>query len=254
METRQQSLARYGLLVDRLKVKMGLSQQKVPGFIVGLSGTDSILGFLLVYDAAVLMGIGDRVLGIHYASARRRKPTWFEESIVPWLRTRCPQATVLVTEPLGGNHDQQRWADLHLRALNDVVGDDTGNVVVTPLPEGRNYWVVGCTNLTEFELGKFSALSENVSVAPLQKVWKSRVIAMCEALDVPSIAIEYSRLPDCLCGRDDLAANNIELIDAILTLDLRVRDHDPELLDLMITYVRDLKNTNGFKHRTPYNL
>jgi NH3-dependent NAD+ synthetase len=254
MENRQQSLVRFDGLVGRLHAKMGLSQTPVPGFIVGLSGTDSILAFLLVYEAAVRMGIGDRVLGIHYASARRRKPTWFEDGVVPWLRERCPKATILVTEPLGGNHDQQRWADLHLRALNDVVGDETGNVVVSALPAGRNYWVVGCTNLTEFELGKFSAMSERTSVAPLRKVWKSKVLAMCEALDVPSIAIEYSRLPDCLCGRDDIAANNIELIDAILTHEVRVREHDPDLLDMMFAYVRDLKRENGFKQRTPYLL
>ena len=251
---RSGALKRFDGLAGRLVAKMRLSQTPVPGFIVGLSGTDSILGFLLVHEAARRMGMADRVLGVHYASRDRRRATWFEEALVPWLRERCPEATVLVETPFGGNQDQQRWADLHLRALNDVSAKPNGDVVADPLPHGRNYWVVGCQNLTEQELGKYSAMSEKVSVAPLRKVWKSKVIEMCEALDVPAIAIEYSRQPDCLCGRDDLAAHNIELIDAILTHEVRVRDHDPDLLDTMFAYVRDLKRDNGFKQRTPYLL
>jgi NH3-dependent NAD+ synthetase len=254
IEKRAAALSRFETLVFRLVGKMKLSRAPVPGFIVGLSGTDSILGFVLVYEAAKRMGMASRVLGVHYVGRDRRKPTWFEEAIVPWLRERCPEATILVETPFGGNEDQLRWADLHMRALNEVSARPNGDVLLKPLGKGRNYWVVGCQNLTEQELGKYSAMSEKVSVAPIRKVWKSRVIAMCEVLDVPAIAIENSRLPDCLCGRDDIAANNIELIDDILTCNVKVEDHDPALLDMMFAYVRDLKEENGFKQRTPYLL
>jgi hypothetical protein len=254
VERHHDALGRFEVLAGRLAAKMRLSQTRVPGFIMGLSGTDSILAFLVTYDAAKAMGMAGRVLGIHYVQRDRRKPTWFERELVPWLRERCPDATILVETPFGGNHDQLRWADLHMRALNEVSTNSYGDAVLVPYEKGRNYWVVGCQNLTEQELGKYSAMSEKVSVAPIRKVWKSKVIEMCEALGVPAIAIEYSRLPDCLCGRDDIAANNIELIDAILTHGVKVEDHDPALLDMMFAYVRDLKKENGFKQRTPYLL
>jgi hypothetical protein len=254
VERRHDAIRSFESLAGRLAAKMRLSQTRVPGFIMGLSGTDSILAFLVTYEAARQMGMANRVLGIHYVQRDRRKPSWFERDLVPWLRERCHDATILVETPFGGNHDQLRWADLHMRALNEVSANACGDAVLVPLEHGRNYWVVGCQNLTEQELGKYSAMSEKVSVAPIRKVWKSKVIEMCEALDVPAIAVEYSRLPDCLCGRDDIAANNIELIDAILTHRFKVAEHDPALLDMMLAYVRDLKRDNGFKQRTPYLL
>lgn len=254
LSVRADMLEEFDILAGRLATKMKLSQIPVPGFIVGLSGKDSTLGFLLVYEAALRMGIAHRVLGVHYVHAKRRRASWYEEHVVPWLRERCPLATILVETPLGGNHDQTRWADLHMRALNTIERDDDGEAVVRALPEHENYWVVGCTNLTEYELGKFSALSESVSVAPLRKIWNSKALAMCIALGVPAIVIEMARLPDCLCGRDELAASNIELIDAILKHDVRVEDHEPALFDQMMAYVRDLTRTNGFKKRTPYLL
>lgn len=252
LRRRSESLDRFDQLAGRLVAKMRLSQTPVPGFMVGLSGTDSILVFLLLHEAATRMGMAHRLVGIHYVNEHRRKPTWFEEHIVPWLRERCHGSTVLVESPLGGNHDQQRWADLHLRALNTVERDEDGRTVTRALPHGHNYWVAGCVNATEHELGKFSQMSREVSLMPIRNVWKSNVMRMCKALEVPAIAMEYARLPDCLCGRDEIAASNIELIDAILKYDIRVRDHDPELLDQMLAYVRDLKRDNGFKQRTPY--
>ncbi len=248
------ALERFERLVEKLAGKMRQSQKPVPGFIVGLSGKDSTLGFLLVYEAASRLGMEHRVLGVHYAHAKRKRPTWYERDVVPWLRERCPKATILVESPLGGNHDQMRWADLHLRALNEVKRDDGGDVVVRSLPEESTYWVVGCTNLTEFELGKFSFMSEKVSVAPLRNVWNSKVLAMSMALGVPDIVIENARLPDCACGRDEIAAANIELIDDILTHEVRIGNHDPELLDQMFAYVRDLRRDTRFKRHTPYLL
>lgn len=248
------ALNRFEKLGASLAAKMGISQTPVPGFMVGLSGTDSTIVFLTLYEAALRMGMPHRVVGIHYANQHRRKPTWYEEHIVPWLRERCPLAEIQVVAPLGGNQDQQRWADLNLRALNTVEIDEDGRTVTRALENGRNYWVAGCTNLTEQELGKFSTMSRGVSLMPIGRIRKSMIIRMCRALGVPAIAIEYAQQADCLCGRDELAAQNIDLIDAILTYDIRVGEHDPELLDRMFAYVRDQKRENGFKDRIPYPL
>lgn len=245
------ALAKFESLVDRLVAKMKLSQTPVPGFIVEVSGTDSILSFLVLYAACLRMGIPDRLMGIHYVHPARRRATWFEESLVPWLRQRCPEAAVLVESPLGGNQDPQRWADLHLRALNDVTRSDDGSTSIRSLPEGRNYWVAGCTNLTEHELGKYTLLSAAVSIQPIRNLRKKVVLSMCQALDVPSVAIDNAMIPDCLCGRDELAAQNISTIDDILSNDVDPREHDPATLHALIQYVGAHRKAN-FRTRTPY--
>lgn len=244
-------ITKYNSLVERLMNKIDRSQIPVPGFIMGLSGSDSILAFLLLYEACDRKNLGDRVLGIHYISENHRKLTWFEEHIIPWLDARCPKATIIIQTPLGGNQDQQRWADLHLRALNEFRYGSKG-MEIRPRETGDNYWVAGAMNATEKLLGKYSILANSVSIQPIQTVLKSQVLVMCEELGVPEIAIRYARIPDCLCGRDELAANNIELIDKILTFDPDVMNYDQKLVATMYQYIRDLKKTNDFKMRIPY--
>lgn len=241
-------------LVNRLVKKMALSQSAVPGFIVGLSGTDSLIAFLLAYRAFERMGIADRLLGVHYKSGD--KTGWFEAEVMPWLSAQCPKAELITRVPRGGNADPQRWADLHLRSLNSNVDEQVNNAVPRYLPydAGKNYWVAGTINATERELGKFSMLAECVSIQLIQTVWKSEIMALCEEFAVPSIAIEMARIPDCLCGRDEIAANNIELIDQIIRHKVKPSEHPPELLDTLFSYIALLKAENGFKTRVPYTI
>ena len=246
------AMTRFEALASRLVAKMRLSQTPVPGFLVGLSGTDSIATFELLHRASTELGIADRLTGIHYADGRRRRETWFEAAAIPWMRNRYPDATVLVEEPLGGNHDPQRWADLKLRALNEVVPTGDGRADVRALPEGRNLWLSGCTNLTEQELGTYSLASREVSIQPIRTVRKTMVLQVCEGIGAPAIALENARLPDCFCGRDELAAAHIEVIDAILSGDIVVSEHDPALLDVLHAFIRDTKRANAFKNRVPY--
>jgi NH3-dependent NAD+ synthetase len=239
--------------VDRLVAKMKLSKTPVPGFIIGLSGTDSLLAFALVYEAAEKMGIAHRVLGVHYTSGHRTG--WFEEHIVPWLREHAPLATIIVETPLGGNFDQQRWADLHMRALHTIEHrPDRGRTDTRALDPDKTYWVVGTINKTEWALGKYSALANTASIQPIRGFSKTEVIAACRLFKIPEIAIEYSRIPDCLCGRDELAAHNIELIDEILDFTFDATEYDHELLRKMFAYIADLRRTNDFKQRVPYTL
>jgi hypothetical protein len=237
---------------DRLVAKMRMSQTPVPGLLMGLSGTDSIIAFTLVYEAAEIMGIADRVWGIHYADHQRRKPTWFEANILWWLARHCPSAKVECLSPLGGNFDPQRWADLHLRALNHVAVDEFGSVKVTVRDPGENFWVVGTMNNTEKALGTYTALAKSVSVQPINVFSKTEILELCRLFEVPAVAEEYARIPDCFCGRDELAAQNIEAIDAILTARIDPRQHDPDLLAKLYEYIRETKALNGFKDRTPY--
>lgn len=230
--------------VKRLAAKIEISQTPVPGFIMGLSGTDSIVAFMICYEALELTGRGDRMYGVHYVRQGDKQQGWFIREIIPFLQMVCPKARIEVAVPLGGNRDQQRWADLSLRSLNEVIWDE-----VTPLEPGKNYWVVNTINATEWELGSYSNSSRLASLSPIRSIWKSEVLEICSALEVPSIALEYARLPDCLCGRAELAASNIELIDDILRMRLDPTKHDPELLKQLFSFIAEEKKYNGFKQR-----
>lgn len=245
-------------LVTRLKIKIKQSQTPVPGFIIGLSGTDSLTAFYALLTATrELEDEGFRhvpVRAIHYVNAGRTTKSWFEKDVADWMRTVANVETPLeVRVPLGGNEDQQRWADIHLRALNHVESHE-GMPTRKPVPyePGFNFWVVGCTNLTEFTLGKFSLLSDSVSIQPIRSLWKSEIMDICTRLNVPQSVMEAARMGDCYCGREELAAENIELIDAILRNDFDPGAHDPDLLKKLIDYVRETKRAFDFRQRVPY--
>lgn len=245
-------------VITRLKIKIRQSQTPVPGFIIGLSGTDSLTAlYALLTATRELEDEGFRkvpIRAIHYVSAGRKTPSWFETDTAAWLREVAQDDVKLeVIVPLGDNHDQQRWADIHLRALN-VVESHEGMPTSKPVPhaEGENFWVVGCTNLTEFTLGKFSLLSDSVSIQPIRSLWKSEIMDICERLNVPQAVMEAARMGDCFCGREELAAENIETIDAILRNDFDPGAHDPDLLKKLIDYVRETKRVFDFRQRVPY--
>jgi hypothetical protein len=248
------AMRKFGSLVERLVAKMGMSQTPVPGFAVGLSGTDSVVAFLALSAACHEMGIPDRMLGVHYVSAGRTKPSWFEASVIPWLLERCPDAEFATVVPLGGNQDPQRWADLHLRARNRVVVGEDGAVSIRERERGRTYWVSGTINATERALGKFTMLADAVSIQPINSLWKTDVLAICEAFGVPRVAVDNARVPDCLCGRDEFAAENIELVDEVLRLTFRAELTDPTKLARAVEWVADQKRAGSFRARVPYKV
>lgn len=246
---------KFDKLIDRLSQKIRLSANAVPGFIIGLSGTDSLATFILLYHAMKQHDLQHRLYGIHYVSGMRKKPSWFESGIIPWLKETFPETQVAVEIPQGGNQDQQRWADLHLRALNTITYDGNGGArAIRSRDPGENYWVSGCMNATEKALGNYSILSNSVSIQPIQTVYKSEILDICKDYGVPDIAIEMSQIPDCLCGRDELAAANVRLIDDIITFKLNPSEHDPALLAEVYAWVQETKRQNDFKNRTPFNV
>lgn len=240
--------------VTRLSYKIDQSATPVPGFIVGLSGTDSIVAFLLCYQAASKHDMAHRVYGIHYKTPGRPQPTWFEKDVLPWLREKAPDARLEVHSPLGANEDQFRWADLHLRALNEIEEREDGRPRVRLLPGGENYWVVGTINATERALGTYSLLADSASVQPLHTLNKSTILAICEELGVPETALEMARFPDCMCGRDEIAAQNVELIDDILRHDIDFHGTHPSLMQTVVRHIGEQKAMNGFKERIPYTI
>lgn len=246
--------SRLDAVINRLVDKIGMSQTPVPGFILGLSGTDSIVAFDILSSALVRaqsrFGTPYRLLGIHYVTAGR-KPSTFQELAMPWLAERYPDAELTITEPLGGNQDQQRWADLQLRSLNLVQKTETGHRLTT-LDEDDRYWVAGTINATEHALGKHSILANAVSMQPIRSLWKSDIMRACDHLGVPLPILDNARMPDCLCGRDEIAAQHIELIDKILRHQFDPREHDPDLIITLMGWISDRKREGGFRQRIPY--
>lgn len=247
-------ITRIDGVINRLVDKIGMSQTPVPGFMIGLSGTDSIVAFSVLSSALdraqVKFGTPYRLVGIHYADPTK-KPGAFQRLALPWLEELHPEADIMVVEPLGGNQDQQRWADLQLRSVNAVILSDDGPHI-TALPEEERYWVAGTINATEHALGKHSVLANAVSMQPIRSLWKSDIMRACEEMGVPGEILENARLPDCMCGRDEIAAQHIELIDDILRYRFDPREHDPELMITLMGWISDRKREGGFRQRIPY--
>lgn len=232
-------------------------KEKAPGYIVGLSGTDSIAAFLICYEALKSVGKADRLVGVHYGKGLGDKTPeqierlvemspnyrWFTRTIIPWLQDQAPLATLVIDESDEITDDYHRWADLMRRSLN-------GSDKRSKMADG-NFWVVGTRNRTEEMLGTFSNISGCASLQPLLRLWKSDVLSICKHLGVPGVAIEHARQADCDCGRYDLAAAHIEEIDAILAgANPAVSDAIREKLH---TFIAEQTAEAAFKKRIPYS-
>jgi NH3-dependent NAD+ synthetase len=227
---------KFESLVDRLVSKMEMSQVPVPGFIIGLSGTDSLVAFMLCYRAAEKMGITNYVHGVHLYVEKR---TWFDKEIIPWLDEHFIGANVKALSGMLHFSDEYRWAAIRERAKSE------------------NLWTVGTMNATEKALGKYSLASTAVSLQSLQKLWKTEILDICRAYEVPSIAIENSMIPDCMCGRDEFYADNIRLIDSLLSfgkIEFNSWDKDYPKIKKALEYIQTEKTNNGFRDRIPYTL
>lgn len=250
-------MTRYETQVERLVFKLRNSATPVPGFIMGLSGTDSLVAFCMLYEAMGILDKRHRVRGIHYVTLGNnegRKPDFFEREALPWLRSKYPWANIEIQVPVGGNQDPQRWADLQLRALHEIALDKNGRVRCRVLDPEERFWVSGTTNFTEYELGKYSIFSQAVSIQPLATMRKTQVLVALEELGAPREVIDSAYLPDCFCGREELAATNLEVIDDILDFQANVTMADPVILPQLFDYIRTTKRENGWKSRAPYKV
>lgn len=248
-----------------------IEREKAPGFLVGISGTDSIVAFMVCARAFEKLGRPDRVVGIHYGLpfpptnrnageidrilAASPSYRWVSRIIVPWLREQVPGSTIVVDDSIDVASDHARWAALFTKAINNAPDKD--------VYDGESaLWVVGTRNATEDALGTYSNISSAVSLQPLLRLWKTEIIEICEWLGVPSIAIEHSRQADCDCGRFDLAAAHIPEIDIILQERLRPQRNTkaielqkslkPEVWSRLVAFVAEQVSSGGFKKRIPY--
>jgi len=241
-------------------------REKTPGLVIGISGTDSILTFLMAAKAFEQLERPDRVIGIHYGAVwppkdmneeRREKvlsftPSyrWVPRVIMPWLQEQAPKAILKVDCSIDYNNDYMRWAALFQESLGGVERREE-------MPEGGHYWVAGTRNASEYALGTYSALSAGASLQPIQNLWKSDVLKICAWLNVPNVALKQSRLVDCDCGRFDLAADHIDEIDAILQsrtgrISQEASNIPDELRGRLEAFIDEQQRYAGFKKRIPY--
>ncbi len=264
MTTSADPLAQFNGLVAW--VKDLIVSKKMPGAIVGISGTDSILAFLICARAFAELGKADRVLGVHYGAPfppADKTPEqlekilsvnpsyrWVARSIVPWLRDKAPGAIVTVDDSIDFTDDHQRWASLMRSALSGASR--------TEMLDATNcYWVVGTRNATEQALGTYSNISGAVSLQPLIGLYKSDILKICAGLGVPQLAIDKSRQVDCDCGRYDLAADHIDEVDLLIKLRAgevaaEAVSIDADLRDKLEAFIDQQCDYAGFKTQIPY--
>ena len=247
-------------------VKDLIVAKQMPGAIVGISGTDSILAFLICARAFAELGKADRVLGVHYgapfpptdkteeqlAKILSVNPSyrWVARTIVPWLRDKAPGAQVVTDDSIDFTDDYQRWASLMRSSLSGASR--------TEMLDATNcYWVVGTRNATEQALGTYSNISGAVSLQPVMTLYKSDVLKICAGLGVPQLAIDKSRQVDCDCGRYDLAADHIDEVDMLIKLragEVGAADitMPADLREKLEAFIDQQCDYAGFKTQIPY--
>ncbi len=228
--------------------------KKAPGLIVGISGTDSILSFLICAQALKKLGKQDRLLGVHFCASSAEQSDedtqWVKNVILPWLRQQAPEAQLEINTNTGHDDDNIRWGRLFSRAISDTSAEHSLT--------NKHYFPVGTRNATENYLGTYTLLSSAVSVMPIITLYKSDVLDLCAYLNVPKIALDKSREVDCACGRYETAAKHLNEVDDYI----RVREGDlnPAHLDAIsddvkaeiMEYVIEETCRNNFRKQVPY--
>lgn len=236
-----------------------------PGLAISVSGTDSALVFLACAKAFEKAGKPDRVAAIHYSEKMPPEPElsqrlaedpqafWFQRQVWPWLQAQAPQASFLVDDSIDYRRDGARWGAL----LDWSVMQDMTSGALRPREE--SYWVAGTRNRSEQVLGQYSNISNAASVQPIVHLWKSEVLALCEHLGVPAIAMQKSCEADCVCGRDQLAAAHIPEVDILLmqrqgelVAEYAQANIMPSLRTTLQHYIDEQIQRAAFKSQVPY--
>jgi NH3-dependent NAD+ synthetase len=239
-----------------------LIKKQAPGFIIGLSGTDSLVTFCAAYKALEAAGKMDRMLGVHFAPSEdflydnpvAESHLWFSKYVIPWLKEFAPGAKIEINTSIDWRHDGLRWGCLMDMS---VVSNDKKRAMLFPEDQ---YWLVGTRNKTEVCLSNFSNASSIVSIQPIVDLWKSEVLQLSAYLGLPQIAIDKSCQTDCICGRNNLAAKNIRTVDLLLMLRRREvseeyiikNSYSQNLLITLSKYIEAEISKNSFKSNIPY--
>lgn len=236
-------------------------ERKAPGFIVGLSGTDSLVVFCAASKAFEKAGKPERVMGVHFAPSEdflydhpeAETHLWFQNEVLPWLNKYAPNSKVVVDTSIDWRCDGLRWG--YLMDLS-VVSNIKKRVMRLP---DEQYWVVGTRNRTEDILMNYSNASTAVSIQPIVHLWKSEILQISKYLGIPQIAINKSCETDCICGRMQAASQNIKELDLLLMAqqgelsgDFIKNNISVELQNYLNNFIRSQLSKNEFKRQIPY--
>lgn len=155
------------------------------GLLIPVSGgTDSALCCWLCNQA-----LPEKVKALYFGESLRARQ-WFEN-------LGAVETIPLAAEQEG--HELTRWATL------------------LSLSTRRRVWLVGSRNRTEDVLGTFSLASRVATYYPIVSLWKTEVMQLCQAIDVPQEIMASSHQPDIVCGRTELMVEiGIQRIDQFL--------------------------------------
>jgi NAD(P)-dependent dehydrogenase (short-subunit alcohol dehydrogenase family)/NH3-dependent NAD+ synthetase len=201
--------------------KTGKAARKL---IVPISGgTDSTLTFILC-----MMVFPEKTVGVYIGKRSNLRSYEYLESLGP---------IEYYDKPDGIYHlDIARWA-----ACLDISHCYGG-------------WLVGTRNKTESYTGLYSLASRLATFLPLGGLWKTDVMELCKALDVPEEILDSSRKADPNCGRPvELAEVPLEVIDAYIKATLGLlSDTILESIDKETQqYLSELITSNSFKVNLP---
>jgi len=245
-------------------IKNRAEKDQMPGIIVGVSGTDSLVVFLAAYEAFKQLGRPEAVTAVNFVHPGTIEPSddgkitcvgdndkdWFAREIMPWLEKEAPGANYVLDDTIPFSDDNKRWGNIFSRAIDD-----------TNLNHGMlgNYRLVaGTRNKTEAVLGTYTLISKNTSLQPIEHLYKTEILAICDYLRVPDLAIQKSREVDCDCGRFDVQANYLDQLDYYIMSQEGIIDPeflktlDPDILrDVRNFYIEEREN-NKFREEVPY--
>jgi NH3-dependent NAD+ synthetase len=244
-----------------------VKREEAPGLIVGISGTDSILSYIVCLEAFKRLGKPlTNVRGVNFQHKTQDhfvemdKPfvcmqsedtEWVAREIFPWLKSLYPEARLEVDASIPHSKDGARWGNIHDKAKEEVNG--RGDLV------GTYYFPVGTRNATENAIGGYTLITSAVSLFPIKHIYKTEVVDLCRHLGVPEIAIEKSQEIDCDCGRFEVQAHNMRELDMFIMAKRGLIDKsrldtiDSETLRNVRAFYFEEHAINEFKERTPYS-
>lgn len=239
-------------------------KDKMPGIIVGVSGTDSLVVFLAAYHAFKCLGRPEAVMAVNFVHPGSLKNTddgkiictagndkdWFAQNILPWLKDVAPDASYVLDDSIPFSDDNKRWGNIFSRAISDT------NLNHGML--GKYRLVAGTRNRSEAALGTYTLLSRAPSLQPIEHLYKTQILEICAYLNVPEIAMTKSREVDCDCGRFDVQAHHLDALDYYIMC--QQGDLDPAFLQNLdpdvVLSVRDFylaeRENNAFREKIPY--
>ena len=109
-------------------------KDKMPGIIVGVSGTDSLVVFLAAYAAYKELGRPAAVMAVNFVHPGTLKKAadggvscsadndknWFAQHIMPWLKQVAPGASYVLDDSIEFSDDNKRWGNIFSRAISDT--------------------------------------------------------------------------------------------------------------------------------------